>query len=33
MPKKKLVVVQNGCQQGKEHDEISKVTNFETAVA
>ena len=28
----KKVVVQNGCQKWKEHNEISKVANFETTV-
>ena len=28
---KKKVVVQNGCQKLKEHGEIGKVTNFQTA--
>ena len=27
------MLVQNSCQKWKEHDEISKIANFETAVA
>ena len=27
----KKVVLQNGCQKWKEHDEINKIANFDTA--